>query len=257
MPNETLIAKLNYIKDQKDEFLIPSNIRDGVTVLNVTGTLEEGAMTQVEYSEALVTTRDILGSLPYVELEYIQSTGTQYIDTGVPANGDVKIDIDFLTSGSTAYHSILGARSSEKLMYFLNADSNGGLDYTRKEIGYKSSLDQPTLSFTTHEVRTNILWDKTSITISNTNGSYNKVFSGNFESGLNIFLFGFNDNGTVDRIGNTKIYYCKIYWNNLIVRDFIPVKRTSDNEICLYDTLTNQFFTNAGTGTFTAGPEKV
>jgi hypothetical protein len=140
-------------------------------------------------------------------------------------------------------------------MYFLNADSSGGIDYMCKEIGYKNAMDQPTLTFVTHEVKTNILWDGATFTISNDNGSYTKVFSGTFGNGLNLYLFGFNDNGSVERIGNTKIYRCKIYWKNTLVRDFIPAKRKSDNAICMYDRVTQTFYTNAGTGTFTAGPE--
>ena len=46
----------------------------------------------------------------------------------------------------------------------------------------------------------------------------------------------------------------KIYNNGTLVRDFVPVKRNSDGAIGMYDTVTKAFFANAGTGTFTAGP---
>ena len=50
-----------------------------------------------------------------------------------------------------------------------------------------------------------------------------------------------------------KIYYFKIYVNNVLVRNFVPAKRKSDNVLGLYDLVNNAFYTNAGTGTFTAG----
>jgi hypothetical protein len=45
-----------------------------------------------------------------------------------------------------------------------------------------------------------------------------------------------------------KMYYCKIYDNDILVRDFIPAVRDSDGKAGFYDLVTNQFFTNAGTG---------
>jgi hypothetical protein len=50
-----------------------------------------------------------------------------------------------------------------------------------------------------------------------------------------------------------KIFYVQIYDNNILVRDFIPARRNSDGVLGMYDTVTNTFFTNAGTGEFIAG----
>ena len=52
-----------------------------------------------------------------------------------------------------------------------------------------------------------------------------------------------------------QIFASKIKKDSSLVRDFIPAKRTSDNAIGLYDLVSNSFFGNAGTGTFTAGSE--
>ena len=45
--------------------------------------------------------------------------------------------------------------------------------------------------------------------------------------------------------------------NNELVRDFIPVNNVIEDVICLYDKVSNTYFTNTGTGTFIAGPEIV
>lgn len=53
---------------------------------------------------------------------------------------------------------------------------------------------------------------------------------------------------------NGKIYYFK--WldsNNELKLDLIPCYRKADNEIGMYDTVTQTFFTNSGSGTFTKG----
>ena len=50
-----------------------------------------------------------------------------------------------------------------------------------------------------------------------------------------------------------KVYSCKIWDNDIIQRNLIPAKNSS-GILGLYDAVNNVFYTNAGTGTFTAGP---
>ena len=52
-----------------------------------------------------------------------------------------------------------------------------------------------------------------------------------------------------------KIYGCAIYKSNALARDFVPCYRVSDNVVGLYDLVTNQFFMNSGSGSFTCGSE--
>ena len=51
-----------------------------------------------------------------------------------------------------------------------------------------------------------------------------------------------------------KLYSCQIYDNGTLVRDFVPCQ-TTDGTIGLWDDVNSVFYGNAGTGTFTAGPE--
>jgi hypothetical protein len=70
-----------------------------------------------------------------------------------------------------------------------------------------------------------------------------------------IYLFA--TSGYYESLYNSKgrIYYVKIYVDseNLSFNG-IPARRDSDGELGLYDTVTNTFFTNAGSGEFIAGP---
>ena len=55
-----------------------------------------------------------------------------------------------------------------------------------------------------------------------------------------------------------KVYYAKFYnASGDLVRDYIPAKNRSTNEIGLYDKISKTWFYNAGTGSFVAGPEIV
>ena len=68
----------------------------------------------------------------------------------------------------------------------------------------------------------------------------------------------FAKNTTQWRRGSTyKLKSMKIWDGNTLLYDFIPVKRTSDNEICLFDKVSHTFFTKNSecTLSFIAGPE--
>ena len=60
--------------------------------------------------------------------------------------------------------------------------------------------------------------------------------------------------GSSDSNFKGKIYEATIKNNENIVGHFIPARRDSDSVLGMYDTVTNTFFTNAGTGEFIAGP---
>ena len=52
-----------------------------------------------------------------------------------------------------------------------------------------------------------------------------------------------------------KLYSCQMYYEDTLIRNFIPCYRKLDNEIGMYDLVSNQFYTNAGTGVFLMGTE--
>ena len=70
------------------------------------------------------------------------------------------------------------------------------------------------------------------------------------------YLFAGNNQGVASDIATyMRVYSFKIFENNIIVLDFVPCYRKSDNEIGMYDTVSKFFFTNAGTGTFLKGAD--
>ena len=70
------------------------------------------------------------------------------------------------------------------------------------------------------------------------------------------YLFAKHEPSGAVQLSSTRMYLYNISVNGTMVRDYIPVKRNIDNEVGMYDTVTKQFFENAGTGQFIAGPVK-
>ena len=76
-----------------------------------------------------------------------------------------------------------------------------------------------------------------------------------YQNSLNATLFGRNINNVGVQGCEARIYYCQIYNNNNILRDYAPCYRKSDNKPGMYDLVNNVFYTNSGTGQFLIGNE--
>ena len=75
-----------------------------------------------------------------------------------------------------------------------------------------------------------------------------------------MILFGCPNYGnTVTPISayNMKVYRLKLYENDVLVREYVPCYRVSDNKIGLYELVNNVFYPNNGTGTFNKGNDIV
>lgn len=183
----------------------------------------------------------------YTELEYIQSSGTQYIDTGFKPNQDTKIVISMAFLGS-AGENVLGSRNSSSdatnrfgIITFDSSSKIGSFfgSTATQSISLDSSIHNYTLS-------------KSGLSVDGV--SYGGAYTASFSCAYPITLFAWNNgsNGIVKN--SSKIVNCKIFSGEALVRNFIPCKDSS-GVIGLYDTVNSQFYSNVGTGTFIAGPE--
>lgn len=187
----------------------------------------------------------------YTELEYIESTGTQYIDTEVAAVASLRFEADFTPHNDIAnpgFGSVFGARSSS-YQYILNTypNTNGGSFHCGA--AGTSTQANPEL---TKDTRCQVSFMGTTFT--SAKGGTTKITSVS-NVGLSLSLFARNINGKIDEYGKVTLYGMKLYENSKIVRDFIPAKRNSDSVVGLYDIANGVFYENAGTGTFVAGAE--
>ena len=165
------------------------------------------------------------GWLPptFQQVEYIQTTGSQYIKSWyIPQSWDTaEISFNMLTF-TWDEQWILAVWSSPN--------------------GYRAWIDHwnwKTDNWFTYDTT----WLNTDI-IATWNCTH--TFS------REVFLFAQNENGTVYHLnkGTQRLYSCKIYrgWN--LIRDYVPCYRKSDNEIWLFDIVNYTFFINSWTWTF-------
>ena len=161
-------------------------------------------------------------------IEYLEATGTQYINTNILASDISKVITDFQFTETVA--------DTESQIMAVWIDSNNCM-----QAGTNGTTFMPNDRGTTYSQSSNVL--------ARTIATSTPVGTPNYA----IYLFGQNQAGTLCWPSKAKIYSCQIYKNNVLVRDFIPIKTTT-NIYGLWDKVNKIFYSNAGTGTFTGGP---
>lgn len=194
------------------------------------------------------------GGLPegYTAVDYLQSSGTQWIEMGIAPNQNtkavLKIKINNFNSGlgSSLIGSRIDANSNDQFFTYL--DGVGGGRFLFRVDG------QPAISWT--GLTTNKIY---TVTLSGTEmkaeledgtAVFSKTFSVNdFTSTVTMALFKSKP------LGNGfwgRIYSCKHYSGDELIQDFVPCLDTGGVP-CMFDLVSQKSFYNKGTGSFTWG----
>ena len=193
-------------------------------------------------------------ALPYdAEVEYLQSSGNCYIDTGITAGNTLQIELKMLhrnTQNNTSYGFFFGSRvANNNKQYGLLETYIGNYRYGNSQSSsYVMQNDTIVLFTNTDQVNNMKVYDDNNVLLTtlSTNTSI-------FDNGLKAGLFGCNTSGTYNYGSSITIYSLKMYKSSTLVRDFIPVRVGTVGY--MYDRVSVQLFGNMGTGNFILGPD--
>lgn len=178
----------------------------------------------------------------YTEVEYIESTGTQYIDTGFKHNQDtrvvMKVQATSITANAWAFEGRNSSSSAKKgVFYYYSSNDLWNVDYpgSRQSISNISDTDLLEIDY-----------NKNVCTI---NGQSVTHTATTFQSSYNLTLLACNTAGTISGKLKAKLYSCQIYDNDVLIRDYVPVKN-SQGIYGLYDKVNNTFSVSAGSDQF-------
>ena len=187
----------------------------------------------------------------YQEVEYLESTGTQVINTGLYMDQDSAIELKTVINkiGDSRYY---GAAQAYNIRSFECYYYNGNLEFNFVSVKNISLDSVPNGSIGI------ITCDNTNATLSYDGEVLTKSISGSsiFETPTTLCLFALNRPNGYD-FGKVKIYYAIIKKSNVLVRNLVPCYRKSDDEPGMYDLVSKTFYTNQGTGEFLVGPDVV
>lgn len=182
----------------------------------------------------------------YTELKCLRSTGTQYIDTEFKPNSNARIIVRakityFLTT--FVFGSRISATNSNFCGLMEKQTANLGyyrLDYS-KAVNRLIKITDYDNDIHYFEINKGKLFFD--------NVEYQAKSKAEFQSNYNLVLFGVNTAGTITKSNKINIYDCKIYDNDILIRDMIPVL-DKNGVACMYDKVNKKFYYNSGTGTF-------
>ena len=180
-----------------------------------------------------------------VELEYLQSTGTQYIDTLFEQKDIEKFSIKYFSSNWTepGYGNAMGCRSSSRYDEFQVTNFYQSISIGNR-IEYMGNVH--------NQINEIIYTGGNTINVNGTIKQINNITE--LTQIYHVILFGIWDEskGGVTQLENTKIYYVTLEGNGKKL-ELIPVRK--DGIGYMFDKVTKRLFGNSGTGTFILGPD--
>ena len=199
----------------------------------------------------------------YSQVEYIQSNGSSYLDTGLAPTDTTKIIVDIFNNSTGSFY-VIGARASSSSTIIL-AQSGSSTGAVLSGTFNGTSITAKTGS--TNWSRTS-LGQRYVITLETNNGTgfyeiedltNDREFSASLSYSTigtvstHILLCAFNSSNVLG--GTTRVYRCEIYRDDVLAFQGIPCYRNSDGRYGLYDTVSDTFITSSSSTQFTGSTE--
>lgn len=182
----------------------------------------------------------------YQEVEYIESDGTQYIDTGIILSNIPNLKIEFCISDfssgrfGTQRSNYLGITNWALCPFISNNNSYIQFGGSGTEVVISSTPLQKHNYFVDIENQKIIIDNQTEIS---TSFSTTNAID-------NFFLFADNFNQTANNFASAKVYCFRFYSGSTLIRNFIPVYDTLTNKYGMWESVQGKFYGNDGTGDF-------
>ena len=203
----------------------------------------------------------------FTRIEYIQATGTQYIDTGFADMSGTTIEYAATWDlNAKGYYSgyIVGAQAAVSPYGSNGAFYEGYWEEWKLEYGssnqVKKQYDEDSVPFAIaqkYNVKSSTVYGNAWMEVDDL-----RLFDVEFKTNVtstNIMVFATQYQLSEDNFfgGPTagRLFYAKI-WNHYgeLVRDFVPVIQNSDGAVGLFDLVEQKFYANSGEGSFGKGP---
>ena len=204
---------------------------------------------------AAVAVHSAFADTPDELLDYVESTGTQYIDTGIVGKSGTKASMQMMWTKNESDKSFLAARKSSSERFFLLHRYNA----THIFAGYwgKTSQIIEISENNVYSVITEVKTDGTyTVSANGTSKTLDTSGVGAKNTGYSLYLFAMNNAGSPAYHSSARCYGTKIWQvpdggtDYALVRDFVPCKK--GDRVGLWDRVSGDIFYPV-TGALTAG----
>lgn len=232
----------------------PDSTPESWTVSCTNGTKNRSATVSIstQYQFANVTLR--YSRLPegYQEVEYLESSGTQYVDVGLIQNVyNYELSLDFEILAYQYSYAACGGNVSASVSIYIGRMSANTSDATLRYNCPSNIVGNVKINERANVVVNNNSNQvvENSVVIGSTNLSQGQY--------TRLYLFGSYTGTAYPNLVNAKIYSFAMRdkANDTYTHNFVPCYKTSNNEAGFYDLASNTFVANDGTGTFIVGAD--
>ena len=179
--------------------------------------------------------------------QWIQSNGSTFIDTGVIARPETKIEAKYQLKDVT-FSRLAGARVGNSLYFAITCHNGARMQFV--SAGSAVYLDGGTyVANTDYTAVMDVHTNSQTYTVTGPSGTLttNDTLTASNLSPFTLYIFGMNYNGSVDGQSKARLYYMKIWQDGNLVRDFVPGVRNGEG--CLYDRVHDKcYFSGATNG---------
>lgn len=228
-----------------------------------------GTSAQLEFPTEFISAIEAItgggsgGDDPFALTDYIESSGTQWIDTGYLVSDTSRFElVANVNSTNAQYASMFGTRTgsaqtSSVLGAFFWAKLNGVSTFTADWGAGQTQLNNLPPSSSIYGVKAIYGLSKYNAIINNQAlGSFGKYINSVVVPTNQYPLYLFNldeaghEYGAATRC-SMKLYRFRVYEDDALVMELLPYE--DNGEACLKDSITGTLYKNAGTGAFTFG----
>ncbi len=197
----------------------------------------------------------------YRLVEYIQSSGTQYIDTEYYPNPNTRMEAELLFAGAAGSRvglSPFGCAENNGLasfsMNFGASWDQNDVFFTWFERTYGQGAAIRNMNITTRTVRSTFAVNAATGAVQYGPVSIQALSKTTTHSVNSMCIFGMRGSDGLVKpltVFRMRVFGWKIWDGQTLVRDFVPCYRVFDLAVGLLDRVSGRFFTNAGSGAFT------
>lgn len=236
----------------------PTTPPEDWTVSCTNGVRSSSVVVTISSQYQVASVRLNYGRLPsiYQEVEYLESSGTQYINTGfsLTTSGWYQTEIDakfkYLYVGQETHGSVIFGTNYIPCaaQHQVNASRAAKYFFAGTQVNGSASTDDIVTVVINNA--NHLIYENDAQLIAISSGTYN-------QQDRPIYLFAYNYSNTVEQFANARIYSFGVKNNSTDVQimNLVPCYRISDDEPGMYDMVSETFLTNAGTGTFIVGAD--
>lgn len=176
----------------------------------------------------------VAGNNLYTMLNYIESTGTQWMKTGYSFTANDVIELNVMALAGNIDNNIFG-----------KYDGSGiEVSYLNSNFRFNIAAETPYTVGNSYIIKNTAgQWSLNGANV----GSVN-----NATSATECYLFARNYSGA-NKLSKVRIFSFKVYRAGVIIKDFAPARRKSDGIIGMLDKVGNVFYANSGSGVFLYG----